>query len=172
MPASTGCYRAMRPTNLSCGDASRTRRWLQREISGKLCQIGQGFNCTSHVDTMNYALRFEDVQLVPWRCADFSVLGEVFGCRKTTLGVMSRLSGATRVPRFPCFLTEDWIEKHAELQVALALAVGEQQLEPWMQTNSQGKFRNPPSLAEIISFWSVLHQFLPLFPFEPLKQGQ
>ena len=68
MPASTGCYRAMRPTNSSCGDASRTRRWLQREISGKLCQIGQGFNCINHVNTMNYALRFEDVQLVPWRC--------------------------------------------------------------------------------------------------------
>ena len=68
MPASTGCYRAMRPTNSSCGgSASRMRRWLQREISGKLCQIGQGFNCTNHVDTMNYALRFEDVQLVPWR---------------------------------------------------------------------------------------------------------
>eukprot|EP00434_Breviolum_minutum_P010298 symbB.v1.2.009088.t1/scaffold570.1/size221114/3 len=86
MPASTGCYRAMRPTNSTCGEATRTRRWLQREISGKLCQIGQGFNCTNHVDTMNYALRFEDVQL-------------------------------------------DWIEKHAELQVALALAVGEQQFD-------------------------------------------
>ena len=66
MPASTGCYRAIRPTNSSCGDATRTRRWLQREISGKLCQIGQGFNCINHVDTMNYALRFEDVHLVPW----------------------------------------------------------------------------------------------------------
>ena len=38
---------------------------------------------------------------------------------------------------FPCFLTEDWIEKHAELQLALALAVGEQQLEPWMQRNAK-----------------------------------
>ena len=67
----------MRPTNSSCGDASRMRRWLQREISGKLCQIGQGFNCTNHVDTMNYALRFEDVQLVPWRffCADVFFFG-------------------------------------------------------------------------------------------------
>ena len=98
-----------------------------------------------------------------------------FGCRKTTVGVRSGLSGATRIPRFPCFLTEDWIEKHAELQVALALAVGEQQLEPWMQHRegivgrcSQVKFRNLHSLAEIISFWPVLHQFLPLFLFEPL----
>ena len=48
------------------------------------------------------------------------------------------------------FLTEDWIEKHAELQVALALAVGQQQLEPWMQHRegivgrcSQVKFRDP-----------------------------
>ena len=71
---------------------------------------------------------------------------------------------------FPCFLTEDWIEKHAELQVALALAVGQQQFEPWMQHRegivgrcSQVKFRNLRSLAEIISFWPVLHQFLPLF---------
>ena len=71
MPASTGCYRAMRPTNSSCGSATRTRRWLQREISGKLCQIGQGFNCFNHVDTMNYALRFEDVPLVPRRCVSF-----------------------------------------------------------------------------------------------------
>ena len=141
MPASTGCYRAMRPTNSSCGGASRMRRWLQREISGKLCQIGQGFNCINHVDTMNYALRFEDVQLVPWRCADVFLV-RFFGCRKTTVGVRSGLSGAARLPLIPCFLTEDWIEKHAELQVALALAVGEQQLEPWMQTNSQVKFRN------------------------------
>ena len=56
--------------------------------------------------------------------------------------------------------------------MALALAVGEQQFEPWMQTNSQVKFMNLHSLAEIISFWPVLHQFLLLFPFEPLKQGQ
>ena len=67
------------------------------------------------------------------------------------------------------FLTEDWIEKHAELQVALALAVGEQQLEPWMQHReeivrgcSQVKFMNLHSLAEIISFWPVLRQLLPL----------
>ena len=88
---------------------------------------------------------------------------------KTTLGVMSGLSGATRIPLFPCLLTEDWIEKHAELQVALALAVGQQQFEPWMQNRkviirvcSQVKFRNLHSLAEIVSFWPVLHQFLPL----------
>ena len=69
---------------------------------------------------------------------------------KTRLGVRSGLSGAKRIPLFPCFLTEDWIEKHAELQVALALAVGEQQLEPWMQHRegivgrcSQVKFRDP-----------------------------
>ena len=130
----------MRPTNSSCGgSASRTRRWLQREISGKLCQIGQGFNCTNHVDTMNYALRFEDVQLVPWRCVSFffGFLCEVFGCRKTTLGVMSGLSGAARMTFCCILLTEDWIEKHAELQVALALAVGEQQFEPWMQRNAK-----------------------------------
>ena len=30
------------------------------------------------------------------------------------------------------------------------------------------KLRNLHSLAEIISFWPVLHKFLPLFPFEPL----
>ena len=78
MPASTGCYRAVRPTNSSCGEASRTRRWLQREISGKLCQIGQGFNCINHVDTMNYALRFEDVQLVPWRFFSADVFFFVF----------------------------------------------------------------------------------------------
>ena len=86
---------------------------------------------------MNYALRFEDVQLVPWRCDDFSVSGEVFGCRKTTLGVRSGLSGAKRMTFRCILLTEDWIEKHAELQVALALAVGEQQFEPWMQTNAK-----------------------------------
>ena len=50
---------------------------------------------------------------------------------------MSGLSGAARIPLFAFFLTEDWIEKHAELQVALALAVGQQQLEPWMQTNAK-----------------------------------
>ena len=60
-----------------------------------------------------------------------------FGCRKTTVGVRSGLSGAARLPLFPCFLTEDWIEKHAELQVALALAVGQQQFEPWMQANAK-----------------------------------
>ena len=60
-----------------------------------------------------------------------------FGCRKTTVGVRSGLSGAARLPLIPCFLTEDWIEKHAELQVALALAVGEQQFEPWMQRNAK-----------------------------------
>ena len=86
---------------------------------------------------MNYALRFEDVQLVPWRCDDFSVSGEVFGGRKTTLGVRSGLSGAKRMTFCCILLTEDWIEKHAELQVALALAVGEQQFEPWMQTNAK-----------------------------------
>ena len=122
------------------------RRWLQREISGKLCQIGQGFNCTNHVDTMNYALRFEDVQLVPWRFFSADVffvaflcfLVRFFGSRKTTVGVRSGLSVAARLPLIPCFiLTEDWIEKHAELQVALALAVGEQQFEPWMQRNAK-----------------------------------
>ena len=72
-------------------------------------------------------------------CADVfsSVCCEVFGCRKTTLGVRSGLSVAARLPLIPCFLTEDWIEKHAELQVALALAVGEQQFEPWMQRNAK-----------------------------------
>ena len=72
-------------------------------------------------------------------CADVisSVCCEVFGCRKTTPGVRSGLSGATRMTFCCILLTEDWIEKHAELQVALALAVGEQQFEPWMQRNAK-----------------------------------
>ena len=79
---------------------------------------------------------------------------------------------------FPCFLTEDWIEKHAELQVALALAVGGQQLEPWMQHRegivrgcSQVKFRNPhwPTLS--CGDHIILVSFTPVFAvasFEPL----
>ena len=95
---------------------------------------------------MNYALRFEDVQLVPWRFFSADVffvvfflcfLVRFFGCRKTTVGVMSGLSGAARMTFCCTLLTEDWIEKHAELQVALALAVGEQQFEPWMQRNAK-----------------------------------
>ena len=50
---------------------------------------------------------------------------------------MSGLSGAARMTFCCILLTEDWIEKHAELQVALALAVGEQQFEPWMQRNAK-----------------------------------